>query len=91
MNKLIRAFGKPVCVLLYGVFAALAAKRKPIPLLVLFATHAAEYVLIGRKIAQDKGIAPAEGWPSASPSASPGGCPCARAEKHERKNRKLLS
>ncbi len=61
MNKLIRSFGKPVCVLLYGAFAALAAKKKPIPLLALFATHAAEYVLIGRKVAREQGIPAAEG------------------------------
>ncbi len=61
MNKLIRAFGKPVCVLLYGAFAALAAKKKPIPLLALFATPAAEYVLIGRMVARGQGIPAAEG------------------------------
>ena len=60
MDKLTRQFGKPVCVLLYGAFAALAARKKPWPLLALAAAHAAEYFLIGRKVAAGNGIPRAE-------------------------------
>ena len=77
MDKLTKQFGKPICVLLYAVFAALAAKKKPWPLAILFAMHAAEYVLVGRKVAEEAGLSRAEGlagWRSALPSASPGGC-----------------
>ena len=57
MDKLTKQFGKPICVLLYGVFAALAARKKPLPLLALFAMHTAEYFLVGRKVAEENGIA----------------------------------
>ena len=60
MNKVIKKFGKAVCVLLYGLFAFLAAKKKPIPLLLLIAAHIAEYFLIGRKVAEENGIPQAE-------------------------------
>ena len=59
--KLTRQFGKPICVILYASFAALAAKKKPLPLLILFAMHATEYFVIGRKVASEHGLAPAEG------------------------------
>lgn len=57
MDKLTKHFGKPICVLLYAVFAALAARKKPWPLLALFATHTAEYFLVGKKVAEENGIA----------------------------------
>lgn len=56
MDRLTKQFGKATCVLLYGLFAALAMKKKPWPLLALLATHAAEYFLVARKVAQDNGI-----------------------------------
>lgn len=56
-----KQFGKPICVGLYVVFAALAAKKKPLPFLILLGLHAGEYALIGRKIAEDKGLTRAEG------------------------------
>lgn len=59
--KLTRQFGKPICVALYAVFSALAVKKKPLPLLILFLMHATEYVLIGRKTAGEKGLPTAEG------------------------------
>ncbi len=59
--KLTKAFGKPICVALYAAFAWLCAKKKPLPLLVLFGMHAAEYVLIGRRTAEEKGLSAAEG------------------------------
>ncbi len=51
-----KRFGKPVCVALYAAFAALAAKKKPIPLLVLFGMHLTEYFVIGRKVGAEKGL-----------------------------------
>ena len=53
--KLTRQFGKPICVLLYGLFALLAGKKKPLPLLALLGTHTAEYFLVGRKVAEETG------------------------------------
>ena len=54
--RVTKAIGKPVCVVLYGAFAALAAKKKPLPLLILFAMHLTEYLVIGRKVAAEKGL-----------------------------------
>lgn len=59
--KATKQFGKPVCVGIYAVFAALAMKKKPIPFLILLGLHASEYALIGRKVAEDKGLARVEG------------------------------
>ena len=56
MDKLTKQFGKPVCVLLYAVFAALAARKKPWPLLALLALHTGEYFLVGRKVADENRI-----------------------------------
>lgn len=58
--KLTKRFGKVICVVLYAAFAALAAKKKPIPLIVLFAMHLAETLTIGRKVAKEKGVGAAE-------------------------------
>ena len=60
MDRLTKQFGKPICVLLYGVFAGLAARKRPWPLLVLFAMHVTEYFLVGKKIAAENGIPQAE-------------------------------
>ena len=59
--KLTKMFGKPVCVALYAGFAALAAKKKPIPLITLFAMHLTEYFLVGRKVTAEKGLSIPEG------------------------------
>lgn len=59
--KATKQFGKPVCVGLYAVFAALAMKKKPLPLLILLGLHACEYALIGRKVAEEKGLSRVEG------------------------------
>ena len=61
--KYTRQFGKPICVLLYGLFSALAfrKKRRPLPLLVLLGLHTAEYFAVGRRIAEEKGLSKAEG------------------------------
>ena len=40
--KITRMFGKPICVALYTAFAALAARKKPVPLLALIALHTFE-------------------------------------------------
>ena len=58
---LTKKFSKSICVALYAFFAALAAKKKPVPLLLLFLMHATEYVAIGRKTAQENGLSAAEG------------------------------
>ena len=58
--KLTRLFGKPICVALYAAFAALAARKKPLPLLILFALHLAETLTVGRKVAREKGVGAAE-------------------------------
>ena len=59
--KLTKMFGKPICVVLYAVFAWLAAKKKPLPLMILFGMHATEYVVKGRKTAAAHGLSIAEG------------------------------
>ncbi len=58
--KLTKWFGKPICVVLFAAFAALAARKKPIPLIVLFAMHLSETLTIGRKVAKEKGVGAAE-------------------------------
>ncbi|MBO5495926.1 MAG: hypothetical protein J5967_00855 [Oscillospiraceae bacterium] len=60
--RLSRQFGKPVCVALYGAFAYLAAKKKPVPLLTLAAMHLTEYFVIGRKVAAEHGLGLLEGF-----------------------------
>lgn len=59
--KLTRQFGKPVCVGLYALFALLAGKKKPLPLLILLGLHTGEYFLVGRKVAEEQGLTRAEG------------------------------
>ena len=59
--NLTRQFGKPVCVGLYAWFAALAARKKPLPLLILFLMHAMEYIFIGRRVAAKNGLSVPEG------------------------------
>ncbi len=56
--KITKLIGKPVCVALYAAFAALAARKKPIPLLVLFALHLFETLTVGRRVAEEHGVAP---------------------------------
>ncbi len=59
--KLTRQLGKPICVALYAAFAWLAAKKKPLPLLILFGLHTAEYFTKGRRIAAEHGLGVPEG------------------------------
>ena len=59
--KITEQFGKPVCVALYAFFGILAVKKKPLPFLILLGLHTGEYVLIGRKVAEEKGLTKAEG------------------------------
>ncbi len=56
MNRFTKQFGKPICVVLYGIFAGLAAKKKPLPLVILLLLHTAEFFLVGRKVAEDHAI-----------------------------------
>ncbi len=60
--KITKMFGKPICVVLYAAFAALAARKKPGPLLVLLALHTFEYFHIGRKVAEENGLSIPEGF-----------------------------
>lgn len=54
--ELTKKIGKPVCVALYAAFAALAARKKPLPLLILLGLHGMEYFTEGRKLAAQHGI-----------------------------------
>ena len=56
-----KQYGKPICVALYAGLAALAAKKKPAPLAILLAMHTAEYVGVGRKVAEEAGLSKGEG------------------------------
>ena len=49
-------FGKPVCVILYAAFAALAVKITWIPLAALALMHFCEYIIIGYKTAKRNNI-----------------------------------
>ncbi len=59
--KITKQFGKPICVALYAWFAALAAKKKPLPLLILCLLHSVEYFHVGRKISAENGLSVPEG------------------------------
>ena len=61
MDKLTKQFGKPICVGLYAAFAMMAAMKKPLPLLTLLAMHGTEYLLVGKKVAEEQGMTKAEG------------------------------
>ena len=56
MNQFTKQFGKPICVILYAALSALAARKKPLPLLILIATHTVEYFVVARKLAMERGI-----------------------------------
>ena len=55
-----KRFGKPICAALYGIFAFMAAKKKPLPLLILLLLHSVEFFTKGRPIATEKGISQGE-------------------------------
>ena len=59
--KITKQFGKPICVALYAWFAALAVKKKPLPLLILLLLHTVEYFHVGRKVAAENGLSVPEG------------------------------
>ena len=56
MNQFAKQFGKPICVILYAALSALAARKKPLPLLILIATHTVEYFVVARKLAMERDI-----------------------------------
>ena len=58
---LTKQYGKPICVALYAVSAALAARKKPNAFLSLLGMHTTEYFLIGKKVAEAKGLTKGEG------------------------------
>ena len=45
MDNFNRSYGKVLCVGLYAGFSALAARKKPLPLLLLLLAHTAEYFI----------------------------------------------
>ena len=55
--KITKLVGKPVCTVLWAAFGWLAAKKKPLPLLILFALHLVETFTKGREVAKAKGVA----------------------------------
>lgn len=59
--QLTKEYGKQICGLLYAAFGWLAARRRPLPLLLLLALHTAEYFHVGRQIAEEHGLPAAEG------------------------------
>ena len=59
--KITKQFGKPICVAMYAWFAALAVKKKPLPLLSLLLLHTVEYFHVGRKVAAENGLSVPEG------------------------------
>ena len=58
---LTKQYGKPICVALYAATAAMAARRRPGPFLTLLGMHAAEYYLVGKKLAEERGLSKGEG------------------------------
>lgn len=54
--KITKLVGKPICVALYAAFAALAVKKKPLPLIILFALHLFETLTVGREVAKEHDI-----------------------------------
>ena len=57
MNQFTKQFGKPICVILYAALSALAARKKPLPLLILIATHTVVYFVVARKRAMERDMA----------------------------------
>lgn len=58
--KLTKSTGKAQCVILYSVFSFMAAKKKPLPLLILLGLHIMEVFQKGLPLAEEKGINKAE-------------------------------
>ena len=54
--KLVKGIGQPFCAVLYAFCAVLAAKKKPLPLILLFLCHLTEYFVIGKKTGKEKNI-----------------------------------
>ena len=59
-RKLTRKLGKHALVILYAVFAALAAKKELLPLIVLFLLYSMEYYHLDRKAAGGRQLSPLE-------------------------------
>lgn len=56
--KLVKFIGQPLCALLYAGCGYLAYKKKPVPLISLFAMHLSEYFIIGAKTGKENGLSP---------------------------------
>ena len=55
INRITAAYGKPLCAILYSVFAFLAAKGIWIPLATLALMHIIEYAVVGFRIGKQGG------------------------------------
>ena len=58
---LTKQYGKPICVALYAVTSAMAVRGRPNAFLSLLGMHTTEYFLIGKKVAEAKGLTKGEG------------------------------
>ena len=56
MMNFTKNYGKPICVVLYSVFSAMAAKKQPWPLVILLGLHTMEYFTKAKKVAQENDI-----------------------------------
>ena len=55
MYGITKKYGKAICVVLYSVCAYYAAKKQPIPLIVLAAMHLTEFFTKANKIGTENG------------------------------------
>ncbi len=62
MYGLTKKYGKGICVVLYSVGAYYAAKKQPIPLIVLAAMHLTEFFTIANKVGKANGRSLAESF-----------------------------
>lgn len=59
MMKLVKYIGQPFCIILYAFSVYFAFKKKPMPLIILFAMHLSEYFIIGRKTGKENNLSTA--------------------------------
>ena len=62
MYGLTKKYGKGICVVLYSVGAYYAAKKQPIPLIVLATMHLTEFFTIANKVGKENGRSLAESF-----------------------------
>lgn len=54
--KIVEKAGQPLCAVLYVFCGYLSAKKKPLPLVLLFLLHTTEYFITGKKTAKENGL-----------------------------------